>query len=92
MQSVTWFAPQTPFNAVGAVELDLTEPPSSTMSAELPTDPKAVKKIEKVIAKEAGADEKDYKHALKELRRTEKSDAKASKVSRFGSHQGWIHC
>lgn len=58
------------------------------MSAELPADPKAVKKIEKAITKEAQTDEKDYKHALKELRHTEKSEAKASKVSWFGSCQG----
>lgn len=51
------------------------------MSAELPADPKAIKNIEKSITKEARADEKDYKLALKELRRTEKLEAKASKVS-----------
>lgn len=61
------------------------------MSAELPADPKAVKKTEKVIAKEAQADEKDYKRALKELRRTEKAEAQASKVSQPGSCQGSIN-
>lgn len=50
-------------------------------SAELPADPKAIKKMEKDMAKEAKADEKDYQGALKELKRTEKSEAKASKVS-----------
>jgi len=63
----------------------------STMSAELPSDPKAVKKMEKVITKEAQADEKDYKRALKELKSSEKSEAKASKVSRFGSCKGSIN-
>lgn len=51
----------------------------STMS--LPSDPKAVKKMETAIAKEAQADEKDYKRALKELKGNEKSEAKAAKVS-----------
>ncbi|KAF8558962.1 hypothetical protein OG21DRAFT_1503407, partial [Imleria badia] len=51
------------------------------MSAELPTDPKAVKKMEKAVAKEAQADEKDYQRSLKELKRTEKSEAEASKAA-----------
>ncbi|KAH0839620.1 hypothetical protein J3R83DRAFT_536 [Lanmaoa asiatica] len=50
------------------------------MSAELPSDPKAVKKMEKTIAKEAQTDEKDYEHVLKELKRTEKSEVKASRI------------
>jgi hypothetical protein len=61
------------------------------MSAELPTDPKAVKKMEKAVAKEAQADEKDYQRSLKELKRTEKSEAEASKVSRFWSCQDSIN-
>jgi hypothetical protein len=61
------------------------------MSAELPADPKTVKRMEKVMTKEAQADEKDYKRALKELRSGEKSEAQASKVSRHGSCQGSIN-
>ncbi|KAI9575001.1 hypothetical protein HD554DRAFT_140869 [Boletus coccyginus] len=53
----------------------------STMSVELPSDPKAVKKMEMAIAKEAQADEKDYKRALKELKGSEKSEAKAAKAA-----------
>ncbi|KAF8554514.1 hypothetical protein OG21DRAFT_1412470 [Imleria badia] len=51
------------------------------MSAELPTDPKAVKKMEKAVAKEAQADEMDYQRTLKELKRTEKSEVEASKAA-----------
>ncbi|KAN0097772.1 hypothetical protein V8E55_002218 [Tylopilus felleus] len=51
------------------------------MNAELPTDPKAIKKMEKAITKESQTDEKDYKRTLKELKRTEKSEAEAAKAA-----------
>lgn len=51
------------------------------MSTELPPDPKVVKQMKKAITKEAQADEKDYQRALKELKRSEKSESGASKVS-----------
>lgn len=57
----------------------------TSTSTELPADPRVVKKMEKDIANEAKADERDYQCALKELKRTEKSEAKASKVCQFGS-------
>lgn len=60
----------------------------STTSVDLPVDPKAIRRMEKDIEKEAKADEKDCQQALKELQRTEKSEAKASKVSRSESLQG----
>ncbi|KIJ19878.1 hypothetical protein PAXINDRAFT_107381 [Paxillus involutus ATCC 200175] len=51
------------------------------MSTELPTDPKAVRKMEKDIAKESKIDDKGYKNVLKELSSIEKSEAKASKAA-----------
>ncbi|KAG9317164.1 hypothetical protein JVU11DRAFT_1356 [Chiua virens] len=51
------------------------------MSADLPTDPNAIKKMEKAMAKEAKADEKDYKRILKQLKHSEQSEAKASKAA-----------
>jgi len=45
------------------------------------TDPNAVKRFEKTTQKEAKAVEKNIHHALKDLKSTEKSDAKASKVT-----------
>jgi len=52
---------------------------SSTMN------PNDTKKFEKTIQKEAKAEEKNVQHALKDLKSTEKSDAKASKVIYFPS-------
>ncbi|KIK99691.1 hypothetical protein PAXRUDRAFT_822460 [Paxillus rubicundulus Ve08.2h10] len=51
------------------------------MSAEFPTDPKAITKMEKDIAKESKIDDTGYKNALKELSSIEKSEAKASKAA-----------
>ncbi|KIJ70433.1 hypothetical protein HYDPIDRAFT_23539 [Hydnomerulius pinastri MD-312] len=51
------------------------------MSAELPADPKALKKMEKDIAKESKADDKGYRNTLKELKGSEKSETKASKAA-----------
>lgn len=89
MRSSCIHNPKAPFTthikAATLTEFHPTGQLSSAMSAELPTDPKAIKKMEKAIAKEAQADEKEYQGALKELKHTEKSEAKASKVSRLGS-------
>ena len=43
-------------------------------------DPNVVKKIENQIEKEAKAEEKNVQHVWKDLKSTEKADAKASKV------------
>ncbi|KAF9224319.1 hypothetical protein BS17DRAFT_779632 [Gyrodon lividus] len=51
------------------------------MSAELPTDSKAIRKMENDIAKESKTDDKGYKNALKDLKSTENSEAKASKAA-----------
>jgi hypothetical protein len=50
------------------------------MSAIPPTDPSALKKIEKTIEKEAKAEEKHVQQVLKDLHSTEKADAKATKA------------
>ena len=44
-------------------------------------DPKAIKQMEKIIAKEAKGEEKDLQNAMKDLHETEKSEVKANKVS-----------
>jgi predicted transcriptional regulator len=70
------------------VELHGSIQPSSNMNPEFPADPKAIKKVETAITKEARADEKDYQRALKELKQSEKSEAKTVKVRpSFGSYE-----
>jgi hypothetical protein len=52
-------------------------------------DPNVVKKIENQIEKEAKAEEKNVQHVWKDLKGTEKADAKASKVD---LHYNIISC